>query len=166
MSSSMPTPGFTPVPPMPPMPPRPRRSLAGAFVLIILGIVFLMATMCVLSISHLAHLFASYWPLLLILWGVIKLIEHQRAQREGTRTPGIGAGGVLLIVMIIVFGLIATQVDHVNWAGLRDNFNIDDGDFPNIFGGDNFSYNDRLEQDFPAGASLKVIDTHGAVSIH
>ena len=42
---------------------------------------------------------------------------------------------------------------------------MDDGDFPDIFGGDNFSYNDHLEQDFPAGASLKVIDTHGAVSV-
>jgi hypothetical protein len=165
MSSSMPTPGFTPVPPMPPMPPRPRRSLAGAFVLIILGIVFLMATMRVLSISHLAHLFASYWPVLLILWGVIKLLEHQRAQREGTRSPGIGAGGVFLAIMIVVFGLVATQIEHVNWSGLRDQVNLDDSDFSNIFG-QNYSFDDHLEENFSTGASLKVIDTRGAVSVH
>jgi hypothetical protein len=151
-------------PPIAP-PPRRQRSLAGPFVLIIIGTVFLMATMHVLSVGRLAHLFANYWPVLLILWGVIKLIEHMQAQREGTRSSGIGAGGVLLIVMIVVFGLIATQLEHVNWSGLRDNFNFDDGDFP-VFGGDTFNYNDHLEENFPAGASLKVIDTRGAVSIH
>jgi hypothetical protein len=152
--------------PMPPLPPRRHRSFAGPFVLIVVGTIFLLGTMRILSVARLWHLFANYWPVLLILWGVIKLIEHQQAQREGTRSPGIGAGGVLLIIMIIVFGLIATQMDHVNWSGLRDNFNMDDGDFPNIFGGDNFSYNDHLDQDFPAGAALKVIDTRGAVSVH
>jgi hypothetical protein len=139
--------------------------MAGAFVLIVLGVVFLMGTMHILSIGRLAHLFASYWPILLILWGVIKLLEHQRAQREGTRSSGIGAGGVFLVVMIVVFGLIATQLERVNWSGLRDNINIDDGDFNNIFG-QSYNFDDHLDQTFPSGASLKIIDTRGAVSVH
>jgi hypothetical protein len=130
-----------------------------------MGAVFLMATMHVLSIGRLAHLFANYWPALLIVWGVIKLVEHQRAQREGTRAPGIGGGGVVLVVMIVVFGLIATQLEHVNWAGLHEQFNFDDSDFSGIFG-QSYNYNDNLEQDFPGGGSLKVIDTHGAISVH
>ena len=157
-----PTPQFSPLPPLPP--PR-HRSFAGPLVLIIVGTVFLLGTMRVLSVGKLAHLFASYWPLLLILWGVIKILEHQRARREGTRASGIGAGGVLLVVMIVVFGLIANQLERVNWSGLRDEINIDDGDFNNIFG-DTFNFNDHLEQTFPADASLKVIDNHGAVSVH
>jgi DUF4097 and DUF4098 domain-containing protein YvlB len=161
MSNPVMTPG---VPPIVPPPPR-RRSLAGPFVLIVLGTIFLMATMRVLSIGRLAHLFANYWPALLIVWGVIKLIEHQRAQREGYRASGIGGGGVVLVVMIVVFGLIATQIEHVNWSGLHDQFNFDDSDFSNIFG-QSYNFNDHLEQDFPAGASVKIIDTHGAVSVH
>lgn len=140
--------------------------MAGAVVLIIVGVVFLLGTMRVLSVGKLAHLFASYWPVLLILWGLIKLIEHMQAQREGTRASGIGAGGVLLVIMIVVFGLVATQLERVNWSGLRDNFDFDDNDFSHIFGGDTFNYNDHLEQAFPASATLKVIDNHGAVSIH
>jgi hypothetical protein len=151
--------------PLPPLPPRRHRSFAGPFVLIVLGVVFLMGTMHILSIGRLAHLFASYWPLLLIFWGVIKLIEHQRAQREGIRSSGIGAGGVFLIVMIVVFGLIATQLERVNWSGLRDQINIDDPDFDNIFG-QSYNFNDHLEENFPANASLKIIDTRGAVSVH
>ncbi len=139
--------------------------MAGPFVLIVLGIVFLLGTSHVLSLSRLAHLFASYWPVLLIFWGVIKLLEHQRAQREGTRAPGIGAGGILLVVMIVVFGLIATQIERVNWSGLRDQINIDDSDFNGIFG-QTYNFDDHLEQNFPAGASLKIIDTRGAISVH
>jgi hypothetical protein len=172
MSSQFPPNPGTPNPvtppafsPLPPLPPRRHRSLAGPFVLIVLGTVCLLGTMHILSLGRLAHLFANYWPVLLIFWGVIKLIEHQRAQREGTRAAGIGAGGIFLVVMIVVFGLIATQLERVNWSGLRDNINIDDSDFNDIFG-QTYNFNDHLEQNFPAGASLKIIDTHGAVSVH
>ena len=159
----MTTPPFSP---LPPLPPRPHRSLAGPFVLIVFGTVCLLATMGVLSRIRMWHLFANYWPVLLIFWGVIKLIEHQRAQREGTRASGIGAGGVFLLVMIVVFGLIANQLERVNWSGLRDQFNVDDnGDISNLFG-QSYNFDDHLEQAFPAGASLKIINTHGAVSVH
>ena len=163
----VPNPGTPPAfSPLPPLPPRPHRSLAGPFVLIVFGTVCLLGTMGVLSRVRMWHLFANYWPVLLIFWGVIKMIEHQRAHREGTRAAGIGAGGVFLVVMIVVFGLVANQLERVNWSGLRDQFNVDDnGDFSNIFG-QSYSYNDNLEQAFPAGASLKIIDTHGAVSVH
>lgn len=158
----------SPVMSSPPVAPPPRRprSFAGPFVLIIIGFVFLLSTMHVLSVGRLAHLFANYWPVLLIVWGVIKVIEHMQAQREGARASGIGAGGVVLIVMIVVFGLIATQLERVNWSGVRDDFNFDDNDFNHLFSGNTYNFDDHLEQDFPAGASLKVIDTRGAVSVH
>lgn len=161
MSSPVSTPPYSQVP----VPPPPRhRSFAGAVVLIIVGVVFLLGTMRVLSVSKLAHLFASYWPVLLILWGVIKLIEHQQAQRQGVRSSGIGAGGVFLIVLIVVFGLIANQLERVNWSGLQDEIG-NDNDFSNIFG-ESYNFNDHLEQQFPADGSLKVINNHGAVSVH
>src|SRR3954453_15692190 len=158
----------SPVMSSPPMAPPPRRprSVAGPFVLIIIGFVFLLSTMHVLSVGRLAHLFANYWPVLLIIWGVIKGVEHMQAQRQGARASGIGAGGVVLVVMIVVFGLIATQLERLNWSGLRDDFNFDNGDFNHLFNGNTYTYDDHLEQDFPAGASLKVIDTRGAISVH
>jgi Putative adhesin/Domain of unknown function (DUF5668) len=156
----------SPVTPMTPAPPhRHRRSFAGPVVLIILGIVFLLGNLHMLSWLRLGNLFAHYWPALLILWGVMKLLEYQHAQREGTRPPGIGAGGIFLVVVIVVCGLIATQASRFNWSGLRDEINIDDEDFNNLFG-ETFNFDDHLERDFPAGASLKIIDSHGAVSVH
>jgi len=155
----------TPSPVPPQIAPRHRRrSFAGPFVLIILGVVFLLGNLHLLSWTRIGTWFAHYWPLLLIVWGVIKLIEYQQAQREGVPARGIGAGGILLVVIIVVFGLMATQAARFNWSDLRDHVGIDDEDINDLFG-DTYNFDDHLEQNFPTGASLKVIDTHGGVSI-
>jgi len=112
VSSPMSSPIQTP-PPLVPLRPR-RRSFAGPVVLIVLGIVFLLGNLHMLSWMRLGTLFAHYWPALLILWGVIKLIEHQQAHRDGFPARGIGAGGVFLVIAIVVSGLIATQASRFN----------------------------------------------------
>ena len=145
-------------------PPRHRRSFSGPIILIALGTVFLLGTMGVLDWHNLSHWFAHYWPVLLIIAGVIKLIEYQQAQRLGTRASGIGAGGIFLIIAIIVFGLIATQASRLNWGEIGDHINIDDGgDFP--FFGSKYNFDDQIAQTFPGGASLHITDTRGAVNI-
>lgn len=149
----------------PPPPVRRPRSSAGPIVLIVLGVIFLFGNLHMISWERLGTLYAHYWGALLILWGVIKVIEYQRAQREGLQPRGIGASGVVLAIAIIVSGLVATQVTRVNWSGLRNQINIDDDDFNDIFG-DKYSFDDHLNQDFPAHASLKVLDDRGAVSVH
>lgn len=144
-------------------PPRYRRSLSGPIILISIGIVFLLGTMGVLNWARLGHWFAHYWPVILIVAGIIKLIEYQTAQREGTRASGLGAGGVFLLIMVIVAGLIATQASHVDWGQISDQIDIGDGDFT-LFG-QKYSYEDQLKQDFPAGTSLHVLNQRGAVNV-
>jgi hypothetical protein len=144
-------------------PPRHRRSLSGPIVLIAIGTVFLLGTMGVLDWHNLGHWFAHYWPVLLIISGVIKLIEYQRAQRQGVRPSGLGAGGIFLMIAIIVVGLIATQASHVNWGQLKDQIDINDEDFP-VFGS-KYNYDDQIAQAFPAGTSLHVTNMRGAVNI-
>ena len=164
MSSPVQNPVPPPVAPMAPLRPR-RRSFAGPFVLIVLGVVFLLGNLHMLSWMRLGTWFAHYWPALLILWGVIKLIEYQQAQREGVPARGIGVGGIFLVIIIVVSGLIATQASRFNWGEIRDNMNIDDNDLNNIFG-ETFNYDDHLEQDVPPTAtSLRVNDEHGAVRV-
>jgi hypothetical protein len=152
------------MPQPPPLPPR-HRSFAGPIILIVIGVVFLLRTMGVVHLENLHHWFAHYWPALLILWGVIKLVEYQQAQRTGVRTSGIGAGGIFLLILLICLGLIATQLDRVDWGQLDDHFNIgDDNGFP--FFGHNYSFDDQLQQAFPAAASLHVISDRGAVNVN
>jgi DUF4097 and DUF4098 domain-containing protein YvlB len=159
MSSPIQTP-----PPLVPLRPR-RRSFAGPVVLIVLGIVFLLGNLHMLSWMRLGTLFAHYWPALLILWGVIKLIEHQQAHRDGFPARGIGAGGVFLVIAIVVSGLIATQASRFNWGEVRDNMGIEDNDLDNIFG-ETYNYDNHLEQNVPPSAtSLRVNNDHGAVRV-
>ena len=68
---------------------------------------------------------------------------------------GSGSGdAVVILLLMLTFGLIATQMSRFDWNELKDNLNIDDNDF-NLFG-EKYSYQDQLEQAFPAGASLHV----------
>jgi len=151
------------VPPSQVPPPYYRRSLSGPIILISIGVVFLLGTMGYLNWHSLGNWFAHYWPVILIISGVIKLVEYQTAQRQGMRARGLGAGGIFLIIVVIIFGLTATQMAHIDWGELKDQINIDDSDF--TWFGEKYSYEDQLVKDFPAGASLNVIDTRGAVNV-
>jgi len=144
-------------------PPRRHHSFTGPLVLIIVGIVFLMGTMGMLNWFSLGQWFAHYWPVLLIVWGIIKLIEYERAKREGVRSAGLGAGGIFLLLLLIVFGLMATQASRFNWEALRDQIDANGGDFP--FFGHTYNYEDQVQHAFPAGSSLRVVDDRGAVNL-
>jgi DUF4097 and DUF4098 domain-containing protein YvlB len=144
-----------------PPPPRRQFSFAGPILLISVGIVFLLGTMGYVNWSNLGHWFAHYWPVILILAGAIKLIEYQTAQRQGQRSSGVSAGGILLTILVIVVGLMATQASRFDWGEVRDQFNLDNGDWF----GQKYEFEDKLAQDFPAGASLHIINTRGAVHV-
>ena len=153
---------YTPPPVTPtPQPPRYQRSLAGPIVLIVIGCLFLLHNFGV----HLPiwRAFGRFWPLLLILWGVIKLVEHTNANRQGYRAAGIGAGSVLLLILIVIFGLGAHYSSDVNWGGVRDQIQIDD-DMGGIFG-NAFTYDDTIEQSFPAGGGLRIVCDRGAINV-
>jgi DUF4097 and DUF4098 domain-containing protein YvlB len=136
-------------------------------VLILLGVLFLLGTMGILDTHRLGLLFAHYWPALLILWGVIKLIEYEQAKRYGQTARGIGVGGVFLMLFLIGAGLIATQVARLDWNSLREHTHFgEDEDWDKFFGGPTFNYSDELSQDVPAGSTLRVTDDHGTITVN
>src|SRR5580698_10944255 len=159
---------MTPTPPTPPLPPRPpHRSIAGPVVLILMGILFLMVTMGVFDRYSILVMFGRFWPALLILWGVIKLIEYEQGKRYGQPVRGIGAGGIFLVLFLIIFGLLASQLSRVNWKGLGEHIQIGDNEgLDEIFGGSTFDYSDELSQEIPVGSTLHVNDDRGTITIN
>jgi DUF4097 and DUF4098 domain-containing protein YvlB len=143
--------------------PPPRRSFAGPIILILIGLMFLLGNLHVIPWRSLGHYFARWWPVFIILWGVIKLIEYALAQRQNRRTVTFGAGGIVFLVFLIVIGLVASGVDRVantvNWGELGDR-----GVFGEVFG-QAYTFNQELQQDFPAGGSLKVVSERGAITV-
>jgi hypothetical protein len=160
----------TPPPIMTPMPPpRPPRSIAGPVVLILLGVLFLLGTMGIMNIHHIGWLFARYWPALLILWGVLKLVEYEQAKRYGQQTRGIGVGGFFLVLFLVGAGLIATKASEINWRDLGGQIQLgDDQSLDDIFsGGSAYNFSGTLSNDWPVAAkSLRINDDRGTVTVN
>ena len=161
---------YTQPPSYPPgyRPPAPR-SLFGPVVLISIGILALLATTGRIPGREMFAIFAKYWPVLLILWGLAKLIDHHQARRHGYRTPGMGAGGVFLLVFLTLIGLGATGIyrasAHLNEDWFRENFDIGDDDFSPFFG-KKFEYTQELPaQALPANGNIKVVCERGSIKI-
>jgi DUF4097 and DUF4098 domain-containing protein YvlB len=140
-----------------------RRSFAGPVILIVLGVLFLLGNLGYMAWGRLGYLFARYWPVLIILWGVIKLIEHYDAQRQGYRPRGLGFGGVMLLIFLVLFGLGASSAWHYRDV-IRDEIPIDDSPGFMLFGTP-YNYTDELQQSLPSGASLRVVSDRGEVHL-
>ncbi|HLB88645.1 MAG TPA: DUF5668 domain-containing protein, partial [Terriglobales bacterium] len=73
-----------------------RRSIFTGVVLIVLGLIFLAQNFR--GEFGFWRLFSKWWPLLLILWGVAKLIDRLAAQRSGEGAPRTITGGEIFLV--------------------------------------------------------------------
>ena len=139
-----------------------QRSLAGPIVLILVGVVLLLAKMDVIYWGSLWERFYKYWPALLILWGIVKLVEYEQAKRAGVRAPGIGAGGIVFIIFLAMGGFSARKIHDLHQSGV---FHIDDEDLPDFIRGEAFTFDDQAEQALTPGSALRIIDDHGAVNL-
>jgi DUF4097 and DUF4098 domain-containing protein YvlB len=141
------------------------RSIFGPVVLTAIGIVLLLCTTGRMSWSTFGHGFATYWPLLLILWGVAKLGEYLWARQRGYPPPRLGAGSVVFLIFFIMFGIITTRVAGVNWAGVRhvmiDDANVDTFDF---FGTPH-EFNEDVKWALPGATQIRIINGRGDVTI-
>ena len=140
-----------------------QRSYFGPLVLIGVGVIFLLINAGYVSWGRFGWWFAHYWPLFIILWGVVKLVEHYQARREGRPAPGLGGGGIVLLVFLILFGMAASQAARVNWGAVGEEMDLGD-DFPFLLG-TRYSYHQQIDQSFPAGGSLRVSLDRGDIKL-
>ncbi|HST79367.1 MAG TPA: DUF4097 family beta strand repeat-containing protein [Verrucomicrobiae bacterium] len=148
--------------------PRRQRSLFGPIVLIAIGVVLLLRNFGVISTRGFWIWFSNYWPILLILLGVIKLIEYMWARASGNPSPRLGAGAIVFLVFFIIFGITTTRVSHVDWQGLRNNIGIDDdpdvSDFFNGMFGTRYDFSDNFSQ--PVNATqMRILTSRGDIKI-
>jgi putative adhesin/cell wall-active antibiotic response 4TMS protein YvqF len=139
-----------------------QRSFAGPIVLILIGVAFLLRNLHLVNWEF-WEWFGKYWPALLILWGVIKLVEYQQAKSVGAPAPGIGAGGVILIIILASFGFSAHKFHELRDSGM---FHMDDEDWPPFLRGETFTFDDQLEQALTPGSTLKITNDRGAINLN
>ena len=145
---------------------RRRRSIAGPLVLILIGVFFLLGNLGMVGWHQLGLWFAHYWPFLLIVWGIVRLVEYFYARDHDYAAPGLGLGGALILVFLICFGLAATGAAHFDWNAFGDNMNWNGtrNDW-GMWWGNHYDFSDTLEQPFQAGQSLRINAAHGDISL-
>lgn len=77
-----------------------RRSVTGPLLLLVIGGLFLWRNLH--PETPVFDLLAQYWPFLLILWGVMRLIEIVLSRDR--RYPSFTGGEIVLVVLICVVG--------------------------------------------------------------
>ena len=147
-----------------PRPPYYRRSIIGPLVLVCFGVLALALTMGWLSWPSFWHWFSRYWPLLLIVWGVVKLGEALWARQHGVPSPRIGGGAIVFLVFFILFGMIVTNAANVNWRGVGDAMDFDPGwDFG--FWGGSHEFTENFSQVVPEGSQIRVLAARSNISV-
>lgn len=147
--------------------PRRHRSLFGPVVLIALGVLFLLRNFGVISGHAFWFWFSNYWPVLLILLGVIRLAEYMWARQSGGPVPRLGGLAIVFLVFFIIFGLTTTRLTRVDWQSVRDNIGIDDSDAGDFFGGmfgARYDFSDNFSQPV-AATQLRVLANRGDITI-
>jgi len=78
---------------------KPRGSAFGAMFLVIIGTLFLIHNFRPDLIQW--RLLGKWWPVLLIFWGVVRLVENL----AGTGRRGVSGGELFLLIVLIIAGI-------------------------------------------------------------
>jgi DUF4097 and DUF4098 domain-containing protein YvlB len=149
-----------------------RSSILGPLLLITVGVLFLLQQTGHLEGRHLWEWYGRFWPLLLVIAGVVLLLEwafDQYVQSDSAQPKyrrRIGGGVFALLILLGITGIVASDVnnhpDHRTWLLGDLHLNQDNLD---EFLGDKHESSQMLTQDFPATASLSVDNPRGDVIV-
>jgi DUF4097 and DUF4098 domain-containing protein YvlB len=106
---------------------------------------------------------ARYWPVLIIVWGVVKLVEYFHARRNGDTRPLFSGGEVALLILVILGGTAITTAANVS-PRIDGVFDVGDLDLWDITG-NNFSYDEHHELPVTGAPLVDIVNMFGNVDI-
>jgi len=150
-----------------------RGSIVGPLLLVGLGVVFLLVEMGRLNWWYATEWFGRWWPLLLILAGVILLAEwaidqHTQQTRAAQGLPPVGSrsigGGIIWLLILVAFiGVSSRAASHaIDWND--DHFRFGFGDFDRALGEPHDS-DEAMTQAIPADGVLTIDNPRGDVTV-
>jgi DUF4097 and DUF4098 domain-containing protein YvlB len=120
--------------------------------------------MHIISPARIGWLFATWWPLLLIVLGLVRIVEYSVARSQGNPAPRFGGGAVFLLILVILVGVSASTARRVNWQAFGNDFDVNPG--IDTMWGQKYDFTDEVQQALPAGGSLQIDSDHGSVTVH
>ena len=145
-----------------------RSSILGPLLLVAVGVVALIVSLGRMPVTSLALWYAHWWPLVLVVAGLVLVAEwaiDQRAVQSGTPAfrRSLGGGAITLLIILFVLGLTARGV-HGSDDFILHGLSINPDNIDEIFG-NKYERVQQLDQAFPAGTSLAISNPHGDVTI-
>jgi len=139
--------------------PRHRSSIFTGLLLILLGVIFLIQRLS----PHLGigHIIARYWPILLILWGIAKLVDYRTADRIGEGRPAILSPVEAALLVLVI--LVLTGFTVKDWI---DRHNPDSDIDVGIFS-EKATDSEQLDPiALPEGAHVTIANGRGKITAH
>ncbi|MEJ2006754.1 MAG: DUF4097 family beta strand repeat-containing protein [Acidobacteriota bacterium] len=141
-----------------------RGSIFWALTLIGVGVLFLYQNFN--PAIRPWHLIAKYWPLLIIFWGLSKLIDyfHSRAHPEVAAPSLFSAGDVILLIFVLLMGTLLSKTllrPSGDWPAI---LGMNDQQFAEIFY-NSYTFTQKVSQDVEGSPRLLIVNRRGNVSI-
>ncbi len=139
-----------------------RGSIFWALILITVGALFLAQNFN--PSLHPWQVIAKFWPVLIIIWGISKLVDHLYAQSHPDEpAPRLFSGSeVVLLVLVLILGTLVSKIvlhPWRNWSGFSDR------GFASLFL-NSYVYTRTLSVPASASPHLVIVDRWGDVEIH
>jgi DUF4097 and DUF4098 domain-containing protein YvlB len=151
-----------------------RRSLLGPLLVIAIGVVLLLVRNGNISTTEFLDDYTHWWPMVFVFAGVVVLAEWAFDQIMLSQNPdappvgrrGVGAGVVLLLILLSIFGAVNMAVRHHSheWISALGG----EGELVGMehLLGDKHESDQTLEQSFPAGTALAIDNISGDVTVN
>lgn len=141
-----------------------RGSIFWALTLIGIGILFLYQNFNP-SVRP-WHLIAKYWPVLIIFWGLSKLIDyfHARAHPESEVRPLFSAGEVILLIIVLIMGTALSKIflrSSGEWPAV---LGMTDQQFAELFF-NSYTFTQKVTQETKGSPHILIVNRRGNVDI-
>jgi len=144
-----------------------RGSIFWALTLIGVGAIFLWQNFN--PSIHPWQVIAKFWPILIIFWGLSKLVDYIRAlaHPETVPPPLFTASEVILLVLILALGTLVSKIVLRPWQQWPASMgiNMDNEDFEGLFM-NSYTYTQTLSHQARPQPHILVVDRHGDVEVH
>jgi DUF4097 and DUF4098 domain-containing protein YvlB len=139
-----------------------RGSIFWALALIGVGTIFLWQNFD--PSIHPWQLIAKFWPLLIIFWGLSKLIDYLQAQAhpETIPPPLFSGSEVLMLVLILVLGTLVSKVVLHPWQ--QWGWHLNDDEISNMFL-NSYTYTKTFSEPAKGAPHLMLENPRGDVEI-
>ncbi|MBV8114545.1 MAG: DUF4097 family beta strand repeat protein [Silvibacterium sp.] len=137
-----------------------RTSIVGPCLLVTIGVVALLLETGKLSAGAFWIWYARWWPVLLILVGLVSLAEYfwdRKNPYAGYRSAG---GVVFLIILLACIGWSA----HGHWWGTFSHFDDNGEEFFSMLG-EEHDNDVEMDQSIPNGGSVTIQNARGDVTV-